>query len=238
MVCDCLVLVGATAKTSWSEVASYLTHYLTHHPDQRPHLLVCLSSIIITPRCLDFCISLSLSLQLPFSAVLQEVHRGEWSSPQRQSFISSVLPSLLEQVWALHSPHALWLAYRLARRASAKVAPPPPPPHTHTHEIDSIMEFIFSICTSSWNFNPCFSLNILSQGYHELAGPVYQRLSQSVTLARFRRWLSALHHFSSSQLLLSPSPPSSHLIPALGNAAALVSKAAMLIKVQLIASIF
>jgi integrator complex subunit 7 len=163
MVCDCLVLVGATAKTSWSEVASYLTHYLTHHPDQRPHLL------------------------LPFSAVLQEVHRGEWSSPQRQSFISSVLPSLLEQVWALHSPHALWLAYRLARRASAK-------------------------------------------GYHELAGPVYQRLSQSVTLARFRRWLSALHHFSSSQLLLSPSPPSSHLIPALGNAAALVSKAAMLIK--------
>ena len=151
MVCDCLVLVGATAKTSWSEVASSLTHYLTHHPDQLPHLLVCLSSIL--HLIVSEFLHLSLSLQLPFSAVLQEVHRGEWSSPQRQSFHSSVLPSLLEQVWALHSPHALWLAYRLARRASAKAGPP----HTHTY-----MHTKLTALWNLWNFNPRFSLNMLA----------------------------------------------------------------------------
>lgn len=72
-----------------------------------------------------------------------------------------------------------------------------------------------------------------SQGYHELAQPLYQRLSERVTVARFRHWLTGLHLFCSSQLLLSSSPnTSSQLVPALSNAAALVSKAAMLIKVS------
>ena len=74
---------------------------------------------------------------------------------------------------------------------------------------------------------------------------MYKQLSERVTVARFRHWLSALHLFSSAQLLLSlpPSshlaslpPPPSHLIPALGTATAFVSKATMLIKVHCVSS--
>ena len=115
MLCDCLVSVGASAGEMWSEVASSLTHYLTHHPQQLPHLLVCLLPISVWSPPFP-------PLQLPFSAVLQEVHRGDWSSCQRQSFQSSVLPSLLDQLWSLRDSSSLWLAYRLARRASAKAS--------------------------------------------------------------------------------------------------------------------
>lgn len=199
MLCDCLVSVGASAGEMWSEVASSLTHYLAHHPQQLPHLLVCLLPISVWSPPFP-------PLQLPFSAVLQEVHRGDWSSCQRQSFRSSVLPSLLDQLWSLHDSSSLWLAYRLARRACAKAS-------------------LISSLTADFL--------LPSQGYHELAQPLYQRLSERVTVARFRHWLTGLHLFCSSQLLLSSSPnTSSQLVPALSNAAALISKAAMLIKVS------
>lgn len=59
--------------------------------------------------------------QLPLTAVLQELHTGDWGSLQRSSFQSSILPPLLTQLWSLRHTSSLWLAYRLARSAAIKV---------------------------------------------------------------------------------------------------------------------
>ena len=66
--------------------------------------------------------TLYVPLQPSLTAVLQDLHAGEWGSPQRRSFRSTILPVLLKQLWSLRHPSSLWLAYRLARRASVKAS--------------------------------------------------------------------------------------------------------------------
>ena len=136
MVCDCLVLVGATAKTSWSEVASSLTHYLTHHPDQLPHLLVCLSSI------LHLIVSEFLHLSLPAAAILCGIAGG----PQRRVEQSSetVVPLLSSPFPAgagLGPPQSPRLVARLPPGSQGLCkGRSPPHTHIHAHKTDSIME--------------------------------------------------------------------------------------------------
>ena len=59
--------------------------------------------------------------QLPVSAVLMQIHSGEAAAPQADHFYSSVVPTLLSYVWSMKHPSKLWVAYKMARRASMMV---------------------------------------------------------------------------------------------------------------------
>lgn len=163
VVCRALVSIATHTSDTWAHTTPKLMSYL----DSREN-------------CQE--------VMLPLVTVLLELHGGACGSPQRLSFQSSTLPSLLARLWSLRHPSHLWLAYQVARRASM-------------------------------------------MGFHELAQPIYSKLSKMITVVKFRNWLSALQQFSAAQNLLVSSPAAaSSLIPALCKASAVVYNSMMLAK--------
>ena len=59
--------------------------------------------------------------QLPIATILMRLHSGVYSDPQREYFQTETLPSFLTHLWSLQHPSKLWVAYKIARKASMMV---------------------------------------------------------------------------------------------------------------------
>ena len=51
-----------------------------------------------------------------------QLHQGDSGSPERQFFHQNIRPSLLNRVWELKHSSRLWVAYKVARKASMMVS--------------------------------------------------------------------------------------------------------------------
>ncbi len=60
-------------------------------------------------------------LQVPVTAVFVQLFASEFSQEAREEHMSLVLPKLLSLLWGLEHPSRLWLAYKVARKASIMV---------------------------------------------------------------------------------------------------------------------
>lgn len=94
LVCKALVSLSMHTPGAWDHVTPRLLGYLEDKKDYHHEIL------------------------LPVTAVLMQLHAGVCGAPQRSSFTHSTLSHLLSHVWDCQHPSQLWLAYKVARRAS------------------------------------------------------------------------------------------------------------------------
>lgn len=91
-----------------------------------------------------------------------------------------------------------------------------------------------SLHSSLWSAPPWLAYKVARKasimGFHELAAPVYLKLTGHVTSSKYRNWLYGLEQFSRAQLFLHGHTSSSSLLPALSKVSAVMNNTFLLIK--------
>eukprot|EP00731_Ephydatia_muelleri_P027688 Em0019g561a len=95
--------------------------------------------------------------------------------------------------------------------------------------LPSLHSALWSLPASSWLAYKV-ARKASSMGFHELAAPVYLKLTGHVTSSKYRSWLYGLEQFSAAQLILHGHTSPSSLLPALSKVSAMMNNTFLLIK--------